>query len=151
MPLNISCTIDITTCLALRRAVFIEEQKVPEADEIDTKDDDAIHLLATLDEIPVGCARLHAICDIGKIDRVCVLRDHRGKGIGAALINAALKTLLKNQSLTTARLGAQTHAITFYQQLGFTVHGRIYDDAGIPHRDMDYPLHLHRPEPPAEV
>ena len=37
-------------------------------------------------------------------------------------------------------LGAQTHAIGFYEKLGFTAFGPEYLDAGIPHRDMDRPL-----------
>jgi len=37
---------------------------------------------------------------------------------------------------THAVLGSQTHAIGFYERLGFTPFGPEYDDAGIPHRDM---------------
>lgn len=38
--------------------------------------------------------------------------------------------------VTRAKLGAQTHAIGFYERLGFAAYGPEYDDAGIPHRDM---------------
>jgi predicted GNAT family N-acyltransferase len=51
-------TRDIATCLALRRSVFIDEQGVSEADEIDDLDAVAVHLLAMLGGRPVGSARL---------------------------------------------------------------------------------------------
>ena len=47
----------IATCRKLRRIVFIEEQGVSKADDLD---DVAIHLLATQDGTPVGSARLCA-------------------------------------------------------------------------------------------
>ena len=140
MTLLISETKDIPACRALRGTVFIHEQGVSVADELDDQDENAIHLLATLDGTPIGTARLLVHGTIGKIGRVCVLSDHRGTGIGAALIRQALVSLRKDASLTTARLGSQTHAIPFYEGLGFTAHGAIYDDAGIPHRDMDHTL-----------
>jgi ElaA protein len=135
MTVQIEPTSDITTCRTLRRIVFIEEQGVSEADEVDDKDDTAIHLLATENGTPVGSARLLIAGDTGKIGRVCVLKSHRGTGLGAALVRAAISEL-RGHGLTTAKLGAQTHAIGFYQRLGFTATGSEYMDAGIPHRDM---------------
>lgn len=139
MTLTIQPTRDIATCRHLRRVVFIEEQGVPEEDEIDDKDDDAIHLLATIDDQPAGSARLLLMGQTGKIGRVCVLPAHRGTGLGAALIRAAL-TELRAQGMTTAKLGSQTHAVPFYERLGFTPTGPEYIDAGIPHRDMTLAL-----------
>jgi predicted GNAT family N-acyltransferase len=139
MTIQITTTRDIATCRHLRRVVFIEEQGVPEADEIDDKDDTALHLLATEDGHPVGSARLLLSGTTGKIGRVCVLKSHRGTGLGAALIRAAL-TELRAQGMTTAKLGSQTHAIGFYERLGFTPTGPEYMDAGIPHRDMTLAL-----------
>ena len=139
MTVHIHTTRDIATCRHLRRVVFIEEQGVPEADEIDDKDDTALHLLATEDGIPVGSARLLLQGTTGKIGRVCVLKSHRGTGLGAALIRAALAEL-RAQGMTTAKLGSQTHAIGFYERLGFTPTGPEYMDAGIPHRDMTLAL-----------
>ncbi len=135
MTVLIQPTRDIATCRSLRRIVFIEEQGVPETDEVDDKDDTAIHLLATEHGTPVGSARLLLLGETGKIGRVCVLKSHRGTGLGAALIRAAIEELC-NHGLTTAKLGAQTHAIGFYERLGFTATGPEYMDAGIPHRDM---------------
>lgn len=139
MTLSITTTRDIATCRRLRRTVFIEEQGVPEADEIDDKDDEAIHLLASVGGVPVGSARLLLLGDTGKIGRVCVLAGHRGTGLGAKLIRSAVAEL-RARGLRTAKLGSQTHAIGFYRRLGFTPEGPEYIDAGIPHRDMTLAL-----------
>ena len=138
--IEIGETRDIAACRALRRTVFIEEQGVSEADEVDDKDDEAIHLLARLNGRPVGSARLLVLGDTGKIGRVCVLADQRGTGLGAALMRAAVERFRQVSGVKTVKLGAQTHALGFYERLGFTAHGPEFDDAGIPHREMVLPL-----------
>ena len=135
MRLEIGLTGDLQTCLAIRRVVFIEEQGVSLADEVDGRDGEAEHLLALLDGAPVGTARMLVEGEAGKIGRVAVLAGARGRGIGAALIRAAVERL-RERGLKVAKLGAQTHAVGFYEGLGFTAFGPVYDDAGIPHRDM---------------
>lgn len=132
----ISVVSDYGPCIALRRAVFIEEQGIAECDEIDDLDDEAIHLLATVDGRPVGTARLLVEGDLGKIGRICVLPEQRGTGLGAALVRASMDHLRQIPGVTQAKLGAQEHAIGFYAKLGFAPIGGIYDDAGIPHQDM---------------
>lgn len=127
---------DYAPCIALRRAVFIEEQQIAEAEEMDDLDDQAIHILATDNGAPVGTARLLIDGETGKIGRICVLKSHRGAGLGAAIVEASLAHLKTLPSMTTAKLGAQDHAIPFYEKLGFIAYGPFYDDAGIPHRDM---------------
>ena len=134
--MRIELTDDLDSCRTLRRTVFIEEQNVPEAEEWDGLDGQAIHLLAWQDGEAVGTARILLQGDIGKIGRVCVLPQARGTGLGAALIRAALDVLRIRPGIVRAKLGAQTHAIGFYEKLGFKAYGPEYDDAGIPHRDM---------------
>ncbi len=134
--LEIVETNDIATCRALRRTVFIEEQGVAEADEVDDQDGIAIHLLARLDGHPVGTARLIVMGNTGKIGRVCLLPAARGAGHGAALIRAAVAHFSQMPGIECAKLGAQTHALGFYEGLGFVAVGPVFDDAGIPHREM---------------
>ncbi|MFL4469446.1 GNAT family N-acetyltransferase [Tateyamaria armeniaca] len=140
MNWKISQTDDLATCHALRRVVFIEEQGVSVADEVDGRDIEALHVLATLDQKPVGCARILIAGDTAKIGRVCVLKEARGSGLGAAIITACLDTARTQPGVTRAMLGAQTHALSFYEKLGFVAFGPVYDDAGLPHRDMDRAL-----------
>nr|WP_205911787.1 GNAT family N-acetyltransferase [Rhodobacter sp. SGA-6-6] len=124
----------------MRRKVFIEEQGVSEADEVDGLDDQAIHLLALVDGRPLGCARLLVQGETGKVGRVCVLAEARGTGLGAALMRAAVAEFRKLPGVAKVKLGAQTHALGFYERLGFTAFGPEYLDAGIPHRDMQLVL-----------
>ncbi|MCF3973036.1 GNAT family N-acetyltransferase [Paracoccus salsus] len=134
--MRIELTRDLDACRALRRTVFIEEQGVPEAEEWDGLDGEALHLLVWQEGAPVGTARILLKGATGKIGRVCVLAEARGSGLGAALIRAAMDVLRARPGITHARLGSQVHAIGFYERLGFSVDGPIYDDAGIAHRDM---------------
>ena len=134
--LKIEVTDDIPTCQALRRVVFIDEQGVSEADELDGQDGRAVHLLAWDGACPVGTARLLIKGGVGKIGRVCVLPEVRGSGLGAALIGAALEELGRIPGVTEAYLGSQSHATGFYEKLGFQVEGEEFMDAGIPHRHM---------------
>ncbi|MEO0939542.1 MAG: GNAT family N-acetyltransferase [Pseudomonadota bacterium] len=138
MPVTIAQTDDINACLRLRRIVFIEEQNVPEHEELDGLDATALHVLAA-DEEPVGCARILLKSNVAKIGRVCVLPSHRGTGLGADIIRHCIE-VAKAYGASRAVLGAQTHALGFYEKLGFTAFGAVYDDAGIPHQDMERPL-----------
>lgn len=131
---------ELPLCLSLRRTVFIEEQGVSEADEVDGLDGSATHLLAFAEGEAVGTARLMENAGTGKIGRVCVLPAARGTGLGAALIRAAVAEFRSRPGIAKVKLGAQTHALGFYERLGFTATGPEYLDAGIPHRDMILPL-----------
>jgi ElaA protein len=133
---SIAVTRDLATCLAIRHKVFIDEQGVSEADEVDGLDPVALHLLAMQDAAPVGTARILVEGAVGKIGRVCVLPQARGTGLGAALIRAAVAELRAMPGVAKAKLGAQVHALGFYERLGFEAVGQVYMDAGIPHRDM---------------
>ena len=133
---SISRTDDLAACHAIRRAVFIEEQAVPEDLEIDDLDGEAIHLLAVTGGRAVGTARILLAGETGKIGRVAVLADQRGTGLGAALIRAALDELRRQPGVTVAYLGSQSHATGFYEKLDFVVEGEEFMDAGIPHRHM---------------
>jgi ElaA protein len=134
--MKIEVTDDVPTCQALRRVVFIDEQGVSEADEVDGLDGRAIHLLAWDGACPVGTARLLVKGQVGKIGRVCVLPEVRGSGLGSALIGAALDVLRGQPGVTEAYLGSQSHVTGFYEKLGFAVEGEEFLDAGIPHRHM---------------
>jgi ElaA protein len=137
MSWRIEQTQDLTHVHALRRTVFIQEQGVPEHEEWDDLDGQAVHLLAWVADRPVGTARLLVEGQIGRIGRICVLTQARGTGLGAALVQEALDRLLADRNIRAIRLGAQIHATGFYEKLGFRVCGPEYDDAGIPHHEME--------------
>jgi ElaA protein len=135
---------DTGICMALRRAVFIDEQGVAEHEEVDGEDDACTHVLARFGTVPAGAARFRYLMDNGrhyaKIQRVCVPEGLRGYGVGTAIINFIIAQVRTDKRTRIIRLGAQTHALAFYRGLGFAEYGEEYDDAGIPHKDMELKL-----------
>jgi len=120
----------------VRKCVFIEEQGVPEEMEIDEFDLNALHALAYTDSECIGTARLVTLSgSIGRIGRMALLPKHRGHGIGKQLLGALLKAC-QSQGIKQIELHAQVTVIPFYEQFGFIAQGDVYDEAGIPHRDM---------------
>jgi predicted GNAT family N-acyltransferase len=118
---------------AVRRAVFVEEQRVPEWLEWDGLDVRCLHVLAAApDGAAIGTGRL--VPD-GHIGRMAVLKAWRGRGVGGALL-AELIAAARAANHAHARLNAQTHALGFYARFGFMVEGPEFDEAGIPHRAM---------------
>lgn len=118
---------------SVRTRVFVEEQAVPAALEWDDCDDTAYHWLATADDgAPIGTARM--LRD-GHIGRMAVVPAWRGRGVGSALLAAALRRA-REDDLYEAYLYAQTHAVPFYERAGFQVVGEPFMDANIPHLTM---------------
>ena len=133
-------------CFAIRRAVFIEEQNIPEAEEWDDHDATCVHFLATDTVGPVATARLIAKGDSAKIGRVAVMPRARGTGLGAAIMRAVLQEV-GSAGFARAELEAQTYAIPFYERLGFVAEGPEFDDgSGILHRQMWRDLRDVQPE-----
>lgn len=135
---------DRALCLALRRAVFIDEQGVPEDLEIDGEDDDCVHVIVVDNEAEgsdggeraVGTARLKRLGgNLAKAQRVAVDRSLRGQGIGR-LVMGAIEDEARRQGCRRLKLSAQVESIPFYERLGYVASGPVYDDADIPHRDM---------------
>lgn len=119
--------------LRIRQAVFVDEQGVPPELEEDEHDPAAIHLLAALpDGSIVATARLLAD---GRIGRMAVLADYRGRGIGSALMDHLLRAA-RRKGLARVNLYAQCRAVPFYERFGFAVEGEIFVDAGIDHQAM---------------
>jgi predicted GNAT family N-acyltransferase len=120
---------------AIRRRVFIEEQRVPEAIELDADDAGAFHALALADGAAVGCGRMVTHGDEVKIGRMAVVRDRRGQGVGRQILEF-LVAAARAQGCRRAILHAQLHAEEFYARNGFRAVGAIFEEAGIAHREM---------------
>ena len=122
--------------LAIRRAVFVQEQGVPESLEVDGRDDGAWHLLARdAAGLSVGCARLLPDTHIG---RLAVLRSVRGHGVGRQLLDAAV-SLGRRLGMGDLHLHAQVRARGFYEAAGFIAEGDEFPEAGIAHVAMRLP------------
>ncbi|MGI5449300.1 GNAT family N-acetyltransferase [Streptomyces sp. CA-243310] len=140
-----SCDADLAACFAVRTEVFVVEQSVPESIEYDAYDAVAVHVLAEgPDGEPLGTGRLlhgpealgkTGAPEIGSLGRLAVAKSARGLGVGAALVRA-IEAEAARSGLTAVDLGAQTHALAFYERLGYEAYGPEFQDAGIPHRSM---------------
>lgn len=119
--------------LALRRIVFSEEQGVPEAIEIDEFETVATSVLACRAGRPVGTARWRTTPTGIKLERFAVLPEERRTGVGAALLKFILARI---EPSTAVYLNSQEAAIPFYRRFGFRVRGRLFYEAGLPHRKM---------------
>lgn len=126
----------IQQCMNIRHIVFIDGQNVPSELELDGKDAQSEHYLLTVENTSVATARIQLFGTYAKIERVAVLPTFQGHQLGWGLMQYILADLKKRPGIKQARLSSQTHAIPFYEKLGFELCSDEYIDAGIPHRDM---------------
>ncbi len=115
--------------------VFVREQGVPRALEIDDDDAIAVHFLAQIQGKSVGTARLVFWKSEAKIGRMAVLKSYRGMGVGKELLKRAIRLAMERKAKRIF-LNAQVPVIDFYAKLGFRCVGRVFNEAGIPHRKM---------------
>ncbi|MEU7032369.1 GNAT family N-acetyltransferase [Streptomyces sp. NPDC046237] len=137
---------DREACFAVRHEVFVVEQSVPQEIEYDRYDETAVHVLAVREDgLPLGTGRLLHGADalgktggdpsVGSLGRLAVAEAARGLGVGAALVRA-IEDAARERGLAAVDLHAQTHALGFYERLGYEAYGPEFPDAGIPHRAM---------------
>jgi len=118
---------------AIRTAVFIEEQGVPQDLEWDGLDEHAYHVIAfAADGTPIGTGRL---LQDGHIGRLAVLKEWRGKGVGTSLLKMLL-VVANKMGNEEVKLHAQTRVLDFYVRSGFVPQGKEFMEAGIPHTAM---------------
>ncbi|MEU9169402.1 GNAT family N-acetyltransferase [Streptomyces sp. NPDC048420] len=137
---------DREACFAVRKEVFVGEQGVPEDIEYDAYDAVAVHVLAVREDgVPLGTGRLlygeaaagktDGDLSVGSLGRLAVTQAARGLGVGAALVGA-IEDAARALGLAAVDLHAQTHALGFYERLGYVAYGPEYLEAGIAHQGM---------------
>jgi predicted GNAT family N-acyltransferase len=124
------------TAKHVRHAVFINEQNIAEEDEWDDADENALHLVASLDGNPIATARLTSD---GTVGRMAVLESFRLQGTGSAMMKQIIKTAKKSR-IKVLKLHAQRSAEGFYTKHGFVTEGQEFMEAGIPHIAMKLEL-----------
>ncbi|MBI3230838.1 MAG: GNAT family N-acetyltransferase [Burkholderiales bacterium] len=118
----------------VRDAVFVAEQNVPPEIETDQMDPYCLHCVVydRQDGSVLGTGRL---LPDGHVGRMAVRAEARGRGIGGLI----LRTLMEQAQQRGDRkvvLNAQTHAQAFYLQHGFATSSPEFEEAGIPHVEM---------------
>ena len=121
----------------LRIDIFVKEQGVPEENEFDEYDLQVPHLVIFSDGEPVATGRIIPYGeDTVKIGRIAVKKEKRGLHLGEKIVLELLRKS-KEDGAKTVRVGAQTHAVGFYEKCGFSLLGTPeYMEENIPHYDM---------------
>jgi predicted GNAT family N-acyltransferase len=119
----------------IRIKVFVEEQGVPLADELDqfdTLNGKCEHILVYYNGHPTGTGRLRIVDHYGKLERICILEPYRKLGIGKVIIKA-LEEIAEEKGVSQVKLHGQTHAEGFYKKLGYQTSSDVFMEDGIPH------------------
>jgi predicted GNAT family N-acyltransferase len=131
---------EVRAALALRHEVFVVEQRVPIAEEIDAHDEtDALHLVAVDDDRVVATARVVMDGETAKLGRVAVAPEARRRGVASRLI-AASEAEARDRGARRVALAAQTGALALYERAGYEPYGDRFMDAGIEHQMMHKPV-----------
>lgn len=129
---------DMRGAFALRERVFCGEQGVPREEELDARDEDALHLVALGPDARAVVGTLRLLFDepngtrLAKIGRVAVRREWRRRGIALAMLELALAEA-QARGCAQVRLAAQLEAVALYEQAGFAVQSDTFEEAGITH------------------
>ena len=117
----------------IRNKVFTNEQRIDPNMDFDGQDHDAVHVLIICNGKYVGTGRM---LNDGHIGRLAVLKEFRGKRLGAEIVISLIKEA-ENNNLKRVYLGAQNHAVKFYKKLGFSKYGETYTEVNIEHVHME--------------
>ncbi|MBR2409681.1 MAG: GNAT family N-acetyltransferase [Lachnospiraceae bacterium] len=125
----------------IRREVFGVEQGWHENILFDETDETAVQAVVYKDmnrTIPVGVGRLYKLEAEGdfKIGRIAVKKEERGQGYGDFIVRMLVDKGLM-MGADRVLVGAQPHAIAFYEKIGFRSIGETYTEAGILHTVME--------------
>jgi predicted GNAT family N-acyltransferase len=125
--------------LAIRHAVFVVEQHVPVALEVDGHDDHAVHLVAVRDGTVVATCRLLQHDGTVHLGRLAVAAAARRQGVAQRLLQAA-EAWARAHGARRLALSAQTYAAGLYAAAGYAAVGETFTEAGIEHIDMELDL-----------
>lgn len=128
---------EVDAAIALRSAVFVDEQGVPREEDVDGRDGEALHLVAVAaDGAVVGTCRLLTDGTTMKLARMAVAADARRQGIGRRLLDLA-DAEAASAGAERIVLAAQLSAVPLYEQAGYRTRGDVFLDAGIEHLRME--------------
>lgn len=128
----------LNEAFAIRERVFVVEQEVAREDEYDEFEDSSVHFLARVNGSPAGTARWRFTDKGVKLERFAVDKPYRGKGVGAALVEAVIENVHEHPEASgkTLYLHSQLKAMPLYARFGFKKKGEMFEECGIQHFTM---------------
>lgn len=123
----------------IRREVFVNEQNVPESEEIDEYEHVCRHFLAiSSNGTPCGAARWRFVSEGVKLERFAVVKAFRKKGVGSALVQKLLDDITNHPDFNHQKiyLHAQIEALPLYEKFGFHTTGPLFYECDIKHFKM---------------
>ena len=128
---------EVAAAIALRAAVFVDEQGVPLEEDLDGRDGEALHLVAVADDgTVVGTCRLLTDGTTLRLGRMAVAPAARRRGLGLRLLELADAEAGASGAERTV-LAAQLTALGLYERAGYDARGGVFLDAGIEHVWME--------------
>jgi predicted GNAT family N-acyltransferase len=125
--------------LRIRELVFQQEQGIPKELDFDGKDDTCDHFIAYKNDAAVGTGRLrYSLIDtkmLAKVERMSVLPEHRGKGIGKVIMQK-MHEYLKEKNVHEVTLHVQEPLKSFYEKFGYQQEGDSFLEIDRPHIAM---------------
>lgn len=126
---------ELETAFYIRKEVFVSEQGVSLEDEFDQYDqlnNGCDHILVYYNGEPVGTGRVRVVEGVGKLERICILKQYRKYGLGKVIIEA-LERIVEKRGVSSVKLHGQVQAQGFYHKLGYDVSSDAFMEDGIPH------------------
>lgn len=123
----------------IRREVFVREQGVFDADDLDRFDrrEETVHALGLCGPVAVGTVRFYPLDEPGlwKGDRLAVLPRFRRFGLGGPLVRFAVRTagMLGGKQMIAY---IQPQNVAVFEHLGWIGTGPLVDYVGQPHQKM---------------
>ena len=137
-PFAALSTLELYQLLQLRTEVFVVEQNCIYQD-IDAKDQKALHLIGNFEGKIVAYARLFQPGDYfenASIGRVVIAKGFRDRKWGYVLMEQAIAGIEKHFGASKITISAQLYLKKFYETNGFTAVGDSYLEDDIPHLEM---------------
>jgi predicted GNAT family N-acyltransferase len=130
---------ELEAVFKIRKEVFVKGQHVPESMDLDGLDNNSKQVIVLYQNKPIGCARIRFLDGKAKLERIAILSEYQGKGIGMELMNYLVKYCRRNR-VNRVVMHSQYHATGFYEKCGFKTKGEKFMDAGIEHIEMELPV-----------
>jgi uncharacterized protein YdhG (YjbR/CyaY superfamily)/predicted GNAT family N-acyltransferase len=138
------------TVMPLRRAVFYDEQGIPDGVMDDEHNESAVQCAALEGEMLVATARLAEIDGNYVLGQVVTQKTQRGKGYGKAAVTALLDSA-RERGITEILVHAQMQATGFYRKLGFIACGEPYYEGNFELIDMKLKISVTSPPVPDPI